>query len=66
LDIISFGNEIRATSELILPHPRAHLRRFVLEPLAEIAPDLILAGQGRPAAELLRQLTSAEIVRKLK
>jgi 2-amino-4-hydroxy-6-hydroxymethyldihydropteridine diphosphokinase len=66
LDIISFGNEIRATSELILPHPRAHLRRFVLEPLAEIAPDLILPGQGRPVAELLRQLTSAEIVRKLK
>jgi 2-amino-4-hydroxy-6-hydroxymethyldihydropteridine diphosphokinase len=66
LDIISFGNEIRATAELILPHPRAHLRRFVLEPLAEIAPDLILPGRGRPVAELLRQLTSAEIVRKLK
>ena len=66
LDIISFGNEIRATAELILPHPRAHLRRFVLEPLAEIAPDLILPGQSRPVAELLRQLTSAEIVRKLK
>ena len=65
LDIIAFGNEIRATPELTLPHPRAHLRRFVLQPLAEIAPGLILPGQGRAVSELLRQLTSAEIVRKL-
>jgi 2-amino-4-hydroxy-6-hydroxymethyldihydropteridine diphosphokinase len=65
LDLIAFGNETRATPELTLPHPRAHLRRFVLEPLAEIAPDLVLAGQGKTVAELLRQLTSAEVVRKL-
>jgi 2-amino-4-hydroxy-6-hydroxymethyldihydropteridine diphosphokinase len=65
LDLIAFGREIRSTPELILPHPRAHLRRFVLQPLAEIAPDLVLPGQGRAAAELLRQLTSAEVVRKL-
>jgi 2-amino-4-hydroxy-6-hydroxymethyldihydropteridine diphosphokinase len=66
LDLIAFGNEVRATPELTLPHPRAHLRRFVLEPLAEIAPDLILPGQGRAVSELLRQLTTAEIVRKLR
>ena len=66
LDLIAFGNEIRATPELTLPHPRAHLRRFVLQPLAEIAPDVILPGQGRAVSELLRQLTSAEIVRKLR
>jgi 2-amino-4-hydroxy-6-hydroxymethyldihydropteridine diphosphokinase len=65
LDLIAFGNEIRATPELTLPHPRAHLRRFVLQPLAEIAPDLVLPGQGRAVAELLRELTSAEVVRKL-
>jgi 2-amino-4-hydroxy-6-hydroxymethyldihydropteridine diphosphokinase len=65
LDLIAFGNEIRATPELTLPHPRVHLRRFVLEPLVEIAPDLVLPGQGRTVAELLRQLTSAEVVRKL-
>ena len=65
LDLIAFGNEMRATPELTLPHPRAHLRRFVLQPLAEIAPDLILPGQGRAVAELLRQLTSHEVVRKL-
>ena len=65
LDIIAFGNEVRAAPELTVPHPRAHQRQFVLQPLAEIAPDLILPGQGRPVSELLRQLTSAEIVRKL-
>jgi len=65
LDLIVFGNETRATPELTLPHPRAHLRRFVLQPLAEIVPGLILPGQSRAVSELLRQLTSAEIVRKL-
>jgi 2-amino-4-hydroxy-6-hydroxymethyldihydropteridine diphosphokinase len=65
LDIIAFGNEVRVTPDLTLPHPRAHLRQFVLQPLAEIAPDLILPGQSKAVSELLRQLTSAEIVRKL-
>src|SRR5205085_2650334 len=65
LDLISFGNEVRSTPELTLPHPRAHLRQFVLGPLLEIASDLILPGQGKPVSELLRQLTTVEIVRKL-
>ena len=45
LDLIAFGNETRNSPELILPHPRAHLRRFVLQPLNQIAPELILPGQ---------------------
>lgn len=65
LDLIAFADEIRATAELTLPHPRAHLRRFVLEPLAEIAPDLLLPGQEKTVRALLSQLTSAEVVRKL-
>lgn len=65
LDLIAFGNEIRSTPDLTLPHPRAHLRRFVLEPLAELAPDLVLPGQGRPVSKLLSQLTSGEDVRRL-
>lgn len=47
LDLIAFGGETRATPELTLPHPRAHLRRFVLDPLNEIAPAWILAGATR-------------------
>jgi 2-amino-4-hydroxy-6-hydroxymethyldihydropteridine diphosphokinase len=60
LDLIAFRNEIRNTPELILPHPRAHLRRFVLQPLSEIAPDLVLPGQGKTVAELLAELPPDE------
>jgi len=56
LDLIAFGQEIRNSPELILPHPRAHLRRFVLQPLSEIAPELVLPGQGKTVAELLAGL----------
>jgi len=57
LDLIAFGNETRNTLELVLPHPRAHLRRFVLQPLAEIAPDFVLPGQIKSVAELLKAIT---------
>ena len=56
LDLIAFGRETRRTSGLTLPHPRAHKRLFVLGPLAEIAPGLILPGQGKTVAELLEGL----------
>lgn len=75
LDLIAFGNEVRPAApkrseggnslELILPHPRAHLRRFVLQPLAEIAPDLILPGQGRSVAELLAELPADEVIARI-
>lgn len=66
LDLIAFGNETRVTEKLTLPHPRAHLRRFVLQPLAEIAPDLILPGQKRTVAELLTFLETDEKSVRLK
>ena len=56
LDLIAFGKEMRATTALTLPHPRAHERRFVLKPLSEIASDLILPGQSKTVNELLSQL----------
>lgn len=56
LDIIAFGDIQRATQELSMPHPRAHLRRFVLAPLAELAPDLVLPGQNATVSELLERV----------
>lgn len=54
LDLIAFRAEVRSTPQLTLPHPRAHCRRFVLEPLNEILPDLVLPGQTRPVRELVQ------------
>ncbi len=53
LDLVAFGRETRNSPDLIVPHPRAASRRFVLQPLAEIAPELGLPGQTRSVAELL-------------
>ena len=65
LDLIAFAGEVRHGDFLVLPHPRAHERRFVLQPLAEISPDLILPGQRRTATELLEMLPAGESVKKL-
>lgn len=66
LDMISYGDEISSRTELILPHPRAHERRFVLQPLNEIAPNLTLPGHRRTVTQLLAALVSKEITVKLK
>ena len=65
LDLIAFGDEISTRVELVLPHPRAHERRFVLQPLSEIAPNLILPGHRRTVAQLLAALVSKEITVRL-
>ena len=65
LDLIAFGSEVRSTPELTLPHPRAHLRRFVLEPLNEIAPDLVLPGQTKAIRQILAELRTDEVVRRI-
>jgi 2-amino-4-hydroxy-6-hydroxymethyldihydropteridine diphosphokinase len=65
LDLIAFGTETRNSPGLILPHPRAHLRRFVLQPLSEIAPDLILPGQSKTISQLLAGLPAEETVTRL-
>ena len=54
LDLICFGDQKLSEVDLILPHPRAHRRSFVLTPLAEIAPDLRIPGQPHSVAELAR------------
>ena len=65
LDLIAFGGEARNTPELILPHPRAHLRRFVLQPLSEIAPDFVLPGQSLGIHDLLATLPADPTMRRL-
>lgn len=47
LDIIQYGDLISKAEELTLPHPRAHERKFVLEPWQEIEPDAILLTHGK-------------------
>jgi 2-amino-4-hydroxy-6-hydroxymethyldihydropteridine diphosphokinase len=60
LDLVAFGREIRNGPDLIVPHPRAHLRRFVLEPLCEIAPDYLLPNQSDPVKTLRSRLRSSQ------
>lgn len=66
LDLIAWGGEVRNTPMLTLPHPRAHLRRFVLQPLSELSPSLLLPGQTQTVAELLASLKSGEVVERVK
>lgn len=52
LDLLLYGDEIVDEPGLHVPHPRLHERRFVLEPLAELDPELVIPGRGR-VSELL-------------
>jgi 2-amino-4-hydroxy-6-hydroxymethyldihydropteridine diphosphokinase len=56
LDLVLFGDGVLDEPDLIVPHPRFRERRFVLEPLAEIAPDLRDPGSGSTVGELLARL----------
>jgi 2-amino-4-hydroxy-6-hydroxymethyldihydropteridine diphosphokinase len=60
LDMVAFGSQIRNTEFLMLPHPRAHLRTFVLAPLAEILPDFFAPGWSGTVSELLARKPGAE------
>jgi 2-amino-4-hydroxy-6-hydroxymethyldihydropteridine diphosphokinase len=55
LDLIQYGSILSYAEELLLPHPRAHERRFVLEPWSEIEPDALLLTHGK-VSDLLAQL----------
>jgi 2-amino-4-hydroxy-6-hydroxymethyldihydropteridine diphosphokinase len=62
LDLLLFGDECLATPELTLPHPRMAERAFVLAPLADIAPDQMIAGRGR-VTDLLADVLDQRIER---
>ncbi|WP_376092139.1 2-amino-4-hydroxy-6-hydroxymethyldihydropteridine diphosphokinase [Roseomonas sp. CCTCC AB2023176] len=59
LDIIAIGRTVRSACDPILPHPRSHLRRFVLEPLAEVWPAWRHPVLDTPAQALLDALPPA-------
>jgi 2-amino-4-hydroxy-6-hydroxymethyldihydropteridine diphosphokinase len=64
LDILLFGNSIIDSKELTVPHPAMHLRRFVLEPFAEIAPEIIHPVLKQTVRQLLNALPPGQAVRK--
>lgn len=52
LDLLVYGTETIDEPALVVPHPRLHERRFVLEPLAELDPELVVPGRGSVSALL--------------
>lgn len=65
IDILFYGAEIINTEELQVPHPELHKRRFTLEPLAEIAPDLVHPVINKAILLIKNELKDSLIVKKL-
>lgn len=61
LDLLLYGDQVVATDDLVIPHPRLHERAFVLLPLADVAAELVVPGQGR-VADLLAHVDASGCV----
>ena len=65
MDILLYDDRIMSTLELTIPHPRMLQRRFVLEPLCEVAPSLLIPGASKTVAEALLELRDPAQIRLL-
>jgi dihydroneopterin aldolase/2-amino-4-hydroxy-6-hydroxymethyldihydropteridine diphosphokinase len=64
IDILFYGKKIINRNNLIIPHPRLHLRNFVLTPLMEIAPDLMHPILNKKIKDLFKNNTDLSVVKK--
>lgn len=62
IDLIYAGDVRVESADLCLPHPRWHQRRFVVQPLADVRPDLVVVGQTKTVREILAELPLGEAV----
>ena len=65
IDILLYGQETIDTPVLQVPHPRMHLRRFVLVPLAEIAPQAVHPGLNKIVKQMLEETSDSSMVRRI-
>lgn len=63
IDILLFGDQIINTADLVIPHPRMLERGFVLLPLTEIEPDLIIPGANKTVSDYLQKVDVSGIVK---
>ncbi len=63
LDLLLYGDLVLGLPGLVLPHPRMASRRFVLAPLADLRPDLVVPGTGRTVSALLAAAPPARVER---
>jgi 2-amino-4-hydroxy-6-hydroxymethyldihydropteridine diphosphokinase len=63
IDLLLYGSLVLAQADIEVPHPRMHLRRFVLEPICEIAPRAVHPSTGKTFRDLLDELEDRSVVR---